>query len=71
MKKNQISTSYKQTLKKPQELEKSNRITLKTNILKESCPKHVVSMKTRNDTFLKFLFKMQFSAILSLETYDL
>ena len=41
-----------------------------TNILKESCPKNVVLMKTKNKIFLTFLDKMQFSAILCLVTYD-
>ena len=41
-----------------------------TNILKEPCPKNVVLMKTKNNIFLKFLDKMQFSAILCLATYD-
>ena len=40
-----------------------------TNILKESCPKNVVLMETKN-IFLMFLEKMQFSAILCLATYD-
>ena len=42
----------------------------KTNILKESCPKNVVFMKIKNKTFLTFLDKLLFSAILCLETYD-
>ena len=42
----------------------------KTNILKESCPKNVILMKTKNITFLTFLDKMQFSEILCLATYD-
>ena len=29
--------------------------------MKESCPKHVILMKTKNKTFLTFLDKMQFS----------
>ena len=41
-----------------------------TNILKESCPKNVVLIKTKNNTFLTFLDKMQFSAILCLSIYD-
>ena len=41
-----------------------------TNILKESCQKNVVLIKTKNKTFLTFLDKMQFSAILCLATYD-
>ena len=41
----------------------------KTNILKEFCPKNVL-MKTKNNIFLTFLDKIQFSAILCLETYD-
>ena len=41
-----------------------------TNILKESCPRNVVLMKTKNNIFLTILDKMQFSAILCLETYD-
>ena len=41
-----------------------------TYILKESCPKSVVLMKTKNKIFLTFLDKMQFSAILCLATYD-
>ena len=43
----------------------------KTNILKESGPKNVVLMKTKNKTFLTFLDKMPYSAILFLATYDL
>ena len=42
----------------------------KTNILKESCPKNVMLMKTKNNTFLTFLDKMQFSEILCLVNYD-
>ena len=38
--------------------------------MKESCPKNVVLMKTKNNTFLTFKDKMQFSAILCLATYD-
>ena len=38
--------------------------------MKESCPKNVVLMKTKNNIFLTFLDKMQFSAILCLATYD-
>ena len=40
------------------------------NILKESCPKNVVLMKTKNFFFLTFLDKMQFSSILCMATYD-
>ena len=43
---------------------------LKTKTLKESCPKNVILMKTKNNTFLTFLDKMQFSEILCLATYD-
>ena len=43
----------------------------KTNILKESGPKNVVLMKTKNKTFLTFLDKMPYSAISFLATYDL
>ena len=41
-----------------------------TDILKESCPKNVVLMKTKNNIFFTFLDKMQFSAILCFATYD-
>ena len=41
-----------------------------TNNLKESCQKNVVLMKTKNKTFLTYLDKMQFSAILCLATND-
>ena len=37
--------------------------------MKESCPKIVILMKTKNNTFLTFLDKMLFSAILCLATY--
>ena len=40
-----------------------------TNILRV-LPKNVVLIKTKNKTFLTFLDKMQFSAILCLATYD-
>ena len=40
-----------------------------TNILKESCPKNVILMKTKNNTFLHFYIK-QFSASFFLATYD-
>ena len=42
----------------------------KTNILKDSCPKNVILMKAKNNNFLTFLDKMQFSEILCLATYD-
>ena len=38
--------------------------------MKDSCPKNVILMKTKNNTFLTFLDKMQFSEILCLATYD-
>ena len=38
--------------------------------MKESCPKHVILMKTKNKTFLTFLDKMQISDFLCLATYD-
>ena len=41
-----------------------------TNILKESFPKNVVLIKTKNNIFWTLLDKMQFSAILCLATYD-
>ena len=41
----------------------------KTNILKDSYPKNVILMKTKNNTFFTFLDKMQFSEILCLATY--
>ena len=47
-----------------------NLADVKNNILKKSCPKNVILMKTKNNTFLTFLDKMQFSKILCLETYD-
>ena len=37
--------------------------------MKESCPKNVILMKTKNNTFLTFLDKMQFSE-LCLATFD-
>ena len=39
-------------------------------ILKESCPKNVALKKTRTNTFLTFLDKMQIPATLCLATYD-
>ena len=53
-KKNHISTSFKQTFKMAKSLEKSSRIMKNTNILKESCPKNIVLMKTKNNIFLTF-----------------
>ena len=45
----------------PQILKNLSEFCKKTNILKESCPKNVVLMKTKNNTFLTFLNKMKFS----------
>ena len=53
-KKNHTSTSFKQTFKMAKSLEKSSRIMKNTNILKESCPKNIVLMKTKNNIFLTF-----------------
>ena len=50
-KKNHTSTSFKTTSKWSKKLEKSSRIMKNTNILKESCPRNVVLMKTKNNIF--------------------
>ena len=36
----------------------------------KSCPKNIVLIKTKNNTFLTFLDKMQVFAILCFVTYD-
>ena len=50
-KKNHISTSSKQNFKETQLLEKSSRTMSKTNILKQSCSKNDVLMKTKITLF--------------------
>ena len=54
---NHISTSFKRTFKMAKILEKSSTIMKNTNILKETCPKNVVLVETKNNIFLTFLDK--------------
>ena len=59
---------HETSLMSPSYLTNLAELCKKTTILKESCAEKCFLMKTMHGTFFTFLDKMQFSAILCLET---